>query len=882
MTRVWRTIRSGVANLFRRQDADRDVSDEVRHFMDAAEADLIAQGMAPEEARRTVRLEYGDDLAAREDVRRYGWEGWMDTLLYDVRLSARNLRRSPGFTTVVILTLGLGIGGATSIFSVVRPVLFEPLPYPDPERLLSIEGRGDDGSAVQSTFGTYLELAGRSRTLEALAVFRPWQPTLTGGDEPVRLDAQTVSAAYFDVLDVRPALGRGFEAETDRPGGPLQVILSDGLWHGRFGADSAIVGRTLQLDGSAHVVIGVMSRTFENVTAPQARAWTLLQYDDTPVSFEAREWGRHLDMIARAAPGMSVTDARGEVDEIAGDPLPDFPRPEWATLSQGLSVRPLRDATTADARPTMFVFLGAVGLLVLVTCANLTLLLLARGARRRGEFAMRAALGAGRSRLARYLLTESLLLSTVGGLLGFLLAHLGVATLVALSPASLTRVDAVGLDGTALAFALGLTTFTGVAFGLVPGLHRFASRPQAIREAGASLSRRSRTSRRTLVVSQVAMAAVLLVGTGLILRSTQRLFAVPLGFQPTQVVVLQVYGTGLPSGDGATHGFFDRALEAVGSVPGVVSAAMTSQLPLSGDADLYGVALADGTGVEGRNGPAYRHAVSPGYLETMGTRVRRGRALAATDVAEAPPVAVVSQRLAFRLFGEGNPIGHVIQVGPPRPDGYTIVGVVDDVKQTSLSEEDTNGVYIPAHQWHWADRVRWMTVRVAGDPVDLLPSIRDAIWSVDGNQPVVAAQPMEMLVTRSEDRRRFVLLVMSAFALAATALAIIGLYGVVSGMVAERLPEMGLRAALGAPRERIVGLVFRQGMMMTAAGVALGILGAAAGSRTLTTLLFGVSMLDPVTYMVVSTILLVAAGIACILPATRAARVDPARTLKAD
>lgn len=882
MTRLWRTIRSGVVNLLRRRSADRDVSDEVRHFMEAAEADLIAQGRTPEESRRAVRLEYGDDLAAREDVRQYGWEGWTDTLLYDLRLSARNLRRSPGFTAVVVLTLGLGIGGATSIFSVVRPVLFEPLPYPDPERLVSIDGRGDDGTPVQSAFGTYLELADRSRTLEALAVFRPWQPTLTGGDEPVRLDAQSVSADYFDVLGVRPALGRAFEAEADRPGGPLQVILGDGLWRSRFGADSAIIGRTLQLDGNAHMVIGVMPRAFENVTAPHARAWTLLQYDPTPVSFETREWGRHLDMIGRTAPGTGVTDARGEVGEIAGDPLPEFPRPEWATLSRGLSVRPLRDATTADARPTMLVFLGAVGLLVMVTCANLTLLLLARSARRRGEFAMRAALGAGRSRLARYLLTESLLLSTVGGLLGFLLAHLGVTMLVALSPASLARVDAVGLDGTALAFALGLTTLVGVAFGLVPGLHRSASRPQHMREAGPGLSRKNRTSRRTLVVAQVAMAVVLLVGTGLILRSTQRLFSVPLGFQPTQVVVLQVHATGLPSGDGATHGFFDRALDAVGSVPGVVSAAMTSQLPLSGDADVYGVTLADGNDVEGANGPAYRYAVSPGYLETMGTRVRRGRALAATDVPEAPPVAVVSQRLASRLFGEGNPIGRVIQVGPPRPDGYTIVGVVDDVKQTSLSEQDLDGVYIPARQWHWADRVRWMTVRVAGDPVEVLPSIRDAIWSVDGDQPVVGAQPMGTLVTQSEDRRRFVLMVMFAFALAATALAIIGLYGVMSGMVAERLPEMGLRAALGAPRERIVGLVFRQGMMMTAAGVALGVLGAAAAGRSLETLLFQVSTLDAVTYLTVSALLVVAAGIACIVPATQAARADPARTLKAD
>lgn len=879
---IWKTLTHGLRTLVRRVRADRDLDDEVRHFMQSAEDDLVSGGTPRKEARRQVRLEYGDPLAAREDVRGYGWEARVDTVVSDIRLSARSLGRTPGFTAVVVLTLGLGMGAATTIFSVVRPVLFDPLGYPDPHRLVAIDGRGDDGASVQSTFGTYRELADRSRSMEALAVVKPWLPTLTGGEEPVRLDAQSVSATYFPLLGVNPALGPGFDVAQDHPGGALEVILSDGLWRNRFGADPTLVGRTVELDGRPHTVVGVMPRAFQNVTAPGARAWTLLRYDPALPSFDSREWGRHLDMLARIRAGASLDDARRELDAIARSPDPAYPRPEWAALSNGVPLRLLRDAATADARPTMWIFLGSVALLVLITCANLTLLLLARGARRRGEFAMRGALGAGSGRLARYLVTESLLLSTLGGVLGFGLAELGVSALRALGPTSLPRIQDVGLDGTALILTLAVTTLVGVVFGLAPGLHRSTAHPQALREAGRNWARRGRVSRRVLVVAQVAMAMVLLVGAGLLLRSTQRLFSQPTGFQGEGLLVVQVYGTGLESGDARIHGFFDRALQAVRTIPGVAAAAETSQFPLSGDADIYGVSLADGVSPEGSAGPAFRYAVTPGYLETMGIRVQLGRSLGPDDVAGAPGVAVVSQRLARRLFGGDDPIGRTIQVGAPRPDPYTVVGVADDVKQTALGAEDTEAVYVSAHQWHWADRVRWIVVRAEGDPLALIPAVRDAVWSVDGNQPVVRAQTARTLVADSDARRHFVLLVMAVFAGAATALAVLGLYGVVSGMVVERTSEMGVRAALGAPRERIVGLVVRQGVALAGAGVAMGALGAFAAGRALTTLLYQVSPADPVTYVAVSALLLLGAAVACLLPAARAARVDPVGALKAD
>ena len=878
-----RKIVQGLRSLLHRRDADRDLDDEVRHYLQEAEDELVAAGATREEARRAVRLRHGDALAAREDLRTYGWEGWVETLFSDLRLAERSLRRSPAFTTVVVLTLGVGVGAATAIFSAVRPVLLEPLAYPHAERILEMSDRGEEGTLLPTTFGTYLEIARRNRVFDALAVFKPWQPTLTGDAEPERLEAQSVSAAYFEVLGIGPAIGPGFDPEADRPGGAHLVILSDRLWRARFAGDVQVVGRTIRLDGEAYTVVGVMPATFENVTAPRARAWTLLQYDPLPSGYDTREWGHHLSMIGRVRYGVSLADARRSLDAIAGQTIAAFPRPGWASLDLGLSVRRLRDATTAGARPTMLLFVGAVTLLVVVTCANLTLLLLARGARRRSEFAMRVALGAERGRLVRYLLTESLLLAGAGGLMGVALARVGLWALLASSPPSLPRLDAIGLDGTALAFAVGLTTVVGVIFGLAPGLHRASARPDAIREAGRGFARRSRSTRLALVVTEVALATVLLVGAGLILRSTQRLFALPLGFDATRLAVVQVYGTGLEHGDAVTHRFFDQALDAVRAVPGVVSAAETSQLPLSGDLDVYGVTLEDRAGVEGANGSAYRYAVSPGYLETMGTTVRRGRALTDGDDDDgAPPVAVVSERLARRLFQDGDPIGRPLQLGPPRPEAYRIVGVVDDVKQRSLEGEDDEAVYVTSHQWHWADRIRWIVVRAEGDPMALVPAIRRAVWSVDPDQPVVRARSMEGVVSLSEARRRFVLLVITAFASAAMALAVIGLYGVMSGMVLERLPEMGVRTALGATRESIVGLVVRRGVGLAVAGVGLGLAGAMAASAMLTTLLFGVSRLDPITYASVTGLLVVAAAIACAVPAVRAARVDPVKTLKAD
>jgi putative ABC transport system permease protein len=877
---MWRRLWFGLLALFGRAQMDRDLTDEVQSYLEEAEMELIAEGASPEEARRTVRLRYGDGLSEREEVRSYGWENTVVILWSDLRVAVRRLRRDPGFTTIAVITLGLGIGATTAIFSVIRPVLFAPLPYPEAHRIVSVSDRSDDGALVQVTFGTYLELTARSTAFDALTVFKSWGPTLTGGEDPERLIGQRVSAAYFDVLGEQPVLGRGLEAEADRPGGPDLVVLSHGLWQRRFAGDPTIVGSLVYLDSNPFSVVGVMAPSFENVTAPAAQVWALLQYDPLAADFDGREWGHHLDMMGRAKPGVSLDGVREALGAIAAAPTSEFVRPMWASLGQGLTVRGLKDAATARARPTVFVLIGAGALLLGIACVNLTILLLARGSRRRGEVAMRAALGASRTRLAVSLLTESLVLAGLGATAGLVVARLGLAGLITASPPSLDGLGGGALDGAALAFALGVTTVVCVVFGVAPALAR--SDRGAIRASGrGSVGRRS-SAPQTLVATEVAVAVVLLVGAGLVLRSTQRLFSIPPGFDSSSTVVFQISTTGLERGDAPTHRFFDQALAAIRDVPGVRSVTATSQLPLSGDIDMYGVTLDEAGRGAGVDGAAYRYAVSPGYLEAMGISHLRGRGLERQDVDGTTRVAVLSESLANRLFADEDPIGQRFHLGAITDEAYAIVGVAGDVKQESLGTGQTDAVYVASPQWHWADRLRWVVVRASSEPELLVPAIRSAIRRVDGNQPIVRVQTMEALVAQSEAQRRFVLMVLSAFAASALALAGVGLFGVLSGSVSERRREIGVRGALGASRNDIVTLVVRNGMRMTTVGLVAGVAVSAFATETLVTLLFEVSRLDAATYIAVIALLAGVAGVAIWVPASRAAQVNPVALLQSE
>ena len=885
---LWRQIARGLRGLVDRSAPDRDVADEVAHYLAEAAAAHEAGGLSPEPARRAARLDLGGAVQVREAVRGSGWEAAVETFASDLRYAVRGLRRSPGFAAVAVLTLALGIGATTAIFSAVYPILLAPLPYPGADRLVMISDVGAGGAPLDVAYGTFRELAARSRTFDALAVTDAWQPALTGLAEPERITGQRVSAGYFRVLGVAPAAGRDFDAADDQPQGPKVAIVSDGLARRRFGGAAAVLGRTLLLDGTSYTVIGVMPPGFENVLTPAAEVWAPRQYRAL-APFESAEWGHHMRMVARLRRGMSRDQAARDVAAVTRSPIPDFPRPPWAALKQGLGVHSLQHDVVRGARPVLLAVLGAVLLVLTIASVNVTSLLLARGARRRGEFALRVALGAPRRRLVRQLLTESLTLAALGGVVAMAVAFAGVRALVAVAPAELPRAAAIRLDAPVFVFALGVTALVGLAVGLVPAFGASRDDPQAEIQRGSRRAvGRHGSGRATLVVAEVALALVLLVGAGLLLRSLARLFAVAPGFDASHVLTMQVgaAGSGLAR-DSDRIQFYTQVLEAVRAVPGVTAAAFTNQLPLSGDFDGYGIVFASvPPGGANDYGSAMRYAVSPGYLETMRIPLRRGRLLNAGDVTGGPEAVLINESFARRVFRGRDPIGERVRAGPEiatpdRPWGV-VVGVVGDVRQTSLALDAPDAFYVPASRWPWVDNVQSLVVRTSGDAASLAPAVRQVIWSVNRDQPITRVATMDALVARSAAQLRFALTVFEAFALAAVLLAALGIYGVLAGSVAERTREIGIREALGATGGSIVALVVRQGLALTGLGVVIGLAVAVVASRAIAALLFGVSPLDPVTYAGVITVLAAAAVAASGVPAWRAARVDPASTLRTE
>jgi putative ABC transport system permease protein len=882
---IWRQLTRGLRVLAQRDAADREVADEVQHYVDLTTEAYVASGLAPDAARRAAQMEIGNMTVVRERVRAYGWENLLGVFIADLRFAVRRLRTNPGFTAVSVLTLALGIGATTTIFSAVNPILLASLPYPDASQLVLVMDRGPDGAPVDVTFGTYTELRARSRSFQTLAAMDRWQPSLTGINEPERLQGQRVSASYFRALGVSPMIGRDFDKSDDEVGGQRVAIISDRLLQRRFGGDRSIVGRPIMLDDNRYLVIGVMPPRFANVLAPSADIWAPLQ-ERSRAPFNSREWGHHYRIVARLDSSLTADRARREIDVISRAAIPEFPRPAWADMGGGLLVRPLQDAIAVEAKPMLLAIAGAVLVLLAIVCVNVTNLLVARSAQRRGEFAMRVALGAGPGRLLRQVLTESALLAAIGGGLGLLVADVGVRALVALSPPGLPRVEAMGLNGPVFVFALIVTTIIGLTVGITPALGASsAGVHEGLQQSSRRTAGRRGVTRNALVVTEVALALILLVGAGLLMRSLERLFAVAPGFTAPRLLTMQVIDPGRAhSVDSVRQQYYERVLDAARNVPGVVSAAVTSQLPLSGDIDGYGYEFQSTPSVKaGEDGSALRYAVTPSYFATMGIPLRRGRLLDENDVRGGDEAIVISESLARRKFGDNDPIGQRVRFGPEtgsdRPWDI-IVGVVGDVKQESLGLGQTDAFYVGMGRWDWVDNVQSLVVRTVGDPASLAPSVKRAVWSVEKNQPIERVITMDVLIARTASQRRFALVVIETFALAALLLAAIGIYGVLSGSVTERMREIGVRAALGATRGNILGLVVWQGMALTLLGVVIGLVGALAATRAIMTLLFGVSRLDPVTYLGVVTLLGGVSMLACWLPAWRAARVDPAITLR--
>ncbi|HWE85363.1 MAG TPA: ABC transporter permease [Terracidiphilus sp.] len=882
-----------VMNLFRRGRVNREIEAELRAHIEMRTEENIAAGMTLAAARRDALVRFGNVTAMGERVAERDVNLDLEGVWRDVRYAGRQLRRSPGFAATAIVILALGIGASAAIFSAVNPILLEPLPYPHAGRIVTIWD-AYQGQRIETTFGTFRELKARSRSLEELATFEPWQPVLTGEQTPERLDGQSVSTEFFNVLGVAPAVGRDFEAEDNVPHGPNVVVLSDGFWRRHFGANTVAIGRNIRLDDDLYTVVGVMPRGFEDVLDPGAEVWTAMQYDPATLGdFTTSAWGHHFRLAGRMRAGASVDETRRELEQIARNPQREFPRPRWAALPAGLIVDGLQQDMVRGVRPALLAVMGAVGLLLMIACVNVTNLLLARGAMRQGEFAMRAALGAAKARLMRQSITESLLLTLMGGALGLAVAAAGVGILVALSPPGLPRADAIALNGPAFAFALAVSALVGVAAGLMPALETQRAHLQAgLRQATRTTSRAGQKMRSVLVVAEVALALMLLVTAGLLLRSMQRLLSVDPGFRSANVLTMQVQTAGhkfddLDSNPGAGNAmrrrFYDDALEEARKVPGVTAAGYTSLLPLSGDpywVAVYGSHFEQDPPDGGGN--VYRYAVSPGYCQAMQIPLLRGRYIDDGDTAKSPFVALISASLARREFGKGDPLGKRLHAGPTNYPWFTVVGVVGDVRQSSLALTDADEVYLPESQSWFADNAVSFAVRTRGDAAAMAGAVRAAIWRADKDQPVVRVATMSRLLDLSVAERRFVLILFEAFALVALALAGTGIYGILANSVAERTREMGVRAALGAGRRDLVALVLRRGLALTAVGVVLGLGGAAVASRAVASLLYGTSPLDPATYGAVAALLVAIAVLACVAPARRAANVDPMEALRSE
>jgi putative ABC transport system permease protein len=882
---LWRQLKHGLRSLIRRNAADQDIADEVRDYMAQDAANRIAAGVSPDDARRDSHLEFGNQTSIQERVRSYGWENLVDTFLSDLVYAGRKLRSNAGFSIVAVLTLSIGIGATTAIFSAVNPVLFSPLPYPDPGRIMMVWETRNTGTPMAVTFASFYGVSLRNHSFKTMAALKAWQPSMSGISQPERFEGQRVSAGYFSTLGLAPSLGRDFEASDDRHQGPNVVLLSHRLWQRRFASDAAIVGRQITLDGNLFTVLGVMPE-FDNVLAPTAEIWAPLQYDIS-LPPDSREWGHHLQMVGRLQPGVDAVQARNELNVILKALGQQYAKGYDSSggVPQGFVVNGLQSDLTQGVRPALLAILCAVTLVLIIACVNVTNLLLARAAQRRGEFAMRVTLGASPGRLIRQLLTESLLLAFIGGAVGMVIAKFSLKTLVLLSPAELPRLNAIRLDTTAFVFAFVITTLMGLLVGLVPALLATRKDPQAaLQENSRRTAGSHQLTRRTLATAEVALAVVLLVSAGLLLRSLQRLFAVDIGFATDHLLTMQVqeYGHRYDS-DVARNRFFTDALEAVRRLPGVEAAAFTSQLPLSGDYESFGVELEL---FPHDNADAYRYAVSPDYFAAMKIPLLRGRLLSDRDIAGAPGAVVISESFAKdKLHGE-DPLGKRVRMGPAighadRP-WHTIVGVVGDVKQLSLALTDADAFYTTPTQWAWVDNAQSLVVRTRGDAAALVPSIRQAIWSVDKDQPIARISTMDSLLNTSAAERHFALVLFEAFALAALILAAAGIYGVLSGSVTERMREIGVRCALGATRSGILALILGQGMTLTAAGLGIGLIGAALTSRLLISMLFGVSPLDAFTYFAVVVLLIVVSAAACWVPAWRAAQVDPCITLRAE
>ncbi|HEX5835667.1 MAG TPA: ABC transporter permease [Pyrinomonadaceae bacterium] len=804
-------------------------------------------------------------------------------MLRDVRYGIRSLLKRPGLTLVALITLALGIGINTAIFSAVDSVLLRPLPFKDPERLMAIWEHTPHLGIARNEFApaNYFDLRNQNQVFEGVGAFGQLSTNLTGAGEPEQLEGQLVTANVFALLGVPAAVGRTFAADEDQTGRDQVVVLSDALWQRRFNRDPGVINRTITLNGESYTVVGVMPSGF---FFPEREVELWLPWAMEPGQAEGR--GDHyFRLVARLNPGVTREQANAEAEAIAARLAAEYPR---TNEGLGFVVNSFHQDYVGDLRRPMLILFAAVGFVLLIACANVANLLLAQATTRRREIAIRMALGARRWAIARQLLTESLLLASAGGLFGVFAAIWGVEALAKLLPESLSKLQAISVDSRVFLFAVGVTLLTAIAFGVVPALHATRANPgEALAETGRDVAGglSGRYLRRVLVIAEVALAVVLLVGAGLLIRSFNRLRQVDLGFTThnllTMRMVLPMPKYRQPE---TRRAFYDELIRRVNEIPGVESAGINTRLPLSTTGMKFSFSVEGRTMPSDSNLPfAVFRVVNPDYFRAMEIPLQRGRVFDTRDVADSTPVFVVNRRLAEQFWPGEDPSGKRVKVGPPdSPNAWgTVVGVVGDVRQTGLYGEQLAELYVPYAQ----ERRSWMSprdlvVRTRGDAGLLAGAVREAVWAVDKDQPVSNIRTMDQVLAATVSRERFQMLLLTLFATLALVLACVGLYGVISYAVAQRTHEIGVRMALGAQARDVLSLVIRQGMVLTFAGLLLGVLGGLAVTRVMTDLLFGVTATDAVTFITAGGLLLVVSFLACYVPARRATKVDPLIALR--
>jgi putative ABC transport system permease protein len=865
---------------------DQELDTEIASHIDFATEENIRRGMSPEEARRQALVRFGGVEQAKQKHREARGLPALEILWQDLRYAARTLRRDRSFAVISILILALGIGATTAMFSIIRAVLLKPLAYQDPGRVVLL--------AKGITPVRFDEMKAASRSYTSLGAFSGLENfTFSGMGEPEILKGARVSANFLQILGVGPLYGRNFLAQEDKPGAPAVAMISAEFWQKRFNRDRGAIGKSITLSGVPYAIAGILSSDFQ-FPFRGVDVWVTRPSEFSGISPESRPISPMLRVFGRLKPGVDIQQAEAELVTLRRQYAMAHPGMLDAKLDPPESLRRLKDVVVSDVRPKLWLLMGAVSLVLLIVCANIGSLLLARAASRSHEFAVRAAIGAGRSRLIKQLLAESLLLASVGGVLGMTLGVLGLIAIRSMTFVDLPRAGEIHMDGVVLGFAISLTVVTGVLFGLVLSL--IASRPNlsgVLKGSGEITGAiRSKAEKRSawfaprgiLVIGQVALSVVLLIGAMLLIESLAHLYRVDPGFEPAHLLTMRVSLPSARCGTGAKYtAFFDQLIQSIESLPGVRSAAVGSTLPMTG---WMGVPVQPATGpsVKLNQRPiAILQITSPEYFRTMGIPLKRGRQFNAHDNADSASVAIINETLARHFWPQypngPDPIGQSIEMGAHH-QVKEIVGISADVREEGKDQALMPGLYLPAAQL--PNVAGAFVVRTDGDPLALANAIRGQIHAMDSGLPITDVKTMEDIVEAPQGQLRLMMQFLGAFAAAATLLAILGLCGVISYSVVRRTKEIGIRSALGAQRRNIISLVIGQGLGFSLVGVVLGIAVSFGATRVLKSFLFQVQATDPLTFAAISILFILIAGAASYIPARKAIRIDPMAALRTE